>query len=205
MLATAIVAAAATTAHAESTQITIEAVADARGETVATTTDDGLRVDAGTVDAVGLRQPHSGRFVRWRNQRGAYLVFTLRATIVHDSSTVRFELAGGGAETLGFRFAQGDGTDWSQPDSGRALALVGTSIVNPSVQSGQSVLFQVAMPVHNSDKPRQFISHLHYAVTSNGPVVTTPSATPAAGASKTVRAIVPPRPWAVSAPLGDGS
>jgi len=204
MLAAATVAVAATTVLAQSAQVTIEAVSDAKGATAAVATDDGLRVEAGAVDSLGARMPRSGRLVRWRSKRGAYLVFTLRATIVHDSSTVRFELAGDGLETQGLHVALGDATDWSQPNAGRPLALVGATTVHPAVLSGDHVLFQLAMPITNRDKPHPFTARLHYLVTPNGPVPTASPAVRPVGAAKALTGVAEPMPWATPAAFGGG-
>ena len=159
----------ATAAQAQEVRVLVEGVADVQSTTRASPQANGeIAVDSGTVDAVAGRIPNSGRTVRWESHKGAFLVWTFRATVTHTGATARFELRA--AETQGreLRYAVGKDTKWTRPEAGLPLSVATSAIVASGLMSGEAVVFQIAMPVLNSDRPGTFSPNIQYAAYING-------------------------------------
>lgn len=153
-------------AQAQSATVVLEGVAT-RGH--ATTLEDTNPVlDAGVVDALGVRVPENGRIVRWQRQKGAYLVWTFKATVRHDGETARFELEAAGPDSNGLRCAPGTNTRWERPRAGIAVLPLASVVLFPAVVSGQSVYFQLAMPLRDNAPLRTLRPGVRYRAVVNG-------------------------------------
>lgn len=154
-------------ARAGAVQVALEGVLT--GRTSLYPSEGGFRVDAGAVDALGLRSPSSGVLIPWGNGRGAFLVWTLRATVVHPGPTASFGLQAVGLDGRELRCAVGMQTDWTRPGAGRLLLPVGEVLLRDSLLSGDSLVFQVAMPMRRNEQIGSFEPKVQYMAWLNAP------------------------------------
>lgn len=154
-------------ARAQPTTIEIEGVSDRVTTSVTPGPADTYEVHGGTVNALATRRPSSGRLVSWTDRKGAFLVWTMRARVTHAGTTARFQVEAATPNAQDLRVALGSETHWENPRAGRAVPLLSPTIVNAAVRSGESFVFEVALPVRNADKPGPRRPQLRYSVEIN--------------------------------------
>lgn len=167
-LVVGIVCAGAQPAVAQEVTIVVKGLERPGGVTVAQPDKNGrLTVDAGPVDARGSRQPRSGRVVRWRSGDGAFLVFGFEATVQHSGGTARLELQAVGQEAQAMRVALGASTHWDVPTAGKSIPVAGTIVVHPALQNGDTLIFEVALPLGARENPGLRMPMLRYEAVLN--------------------------------------
>lgn len=87
--------------------------------------------------------------------------------MTHPYPTVRLEIAGRGTGARGWRFARGNGTQWTGPGAGVAVPFLGSSVLHPLMQSGRAIVFQVAAPIRNNQRAGAIWSELRLRVVPN--------------------------------------
>lgn len=158
-----------------------------------------INLDAGEVDPIGVRRPRSGTFVRWERGGGAFVVWTLRATVRHGDESVRLGVdVRPGPASGRLRFAMGEGNRWRRPDEGRPFSELGETVLHPAVVDGQAVVFQLALVLRDGERSGPLSTVVECAVASNGTRLTP---RPTVGAPARLRELVPlQRRWGPGGP-----
>lgn len=158
---------AAVTVAAEPS-VLIEGVSERGVPTIVRPRLDRVEADAGAVDTLGLRRPASGRLVRWQGGGGAFLVWTFRATVQHDGMTASFALRATRPDAGGLRCALGASTRWTRSGDGMEIPPAGATVLAPAVLSRESFVFQLAMPILDTDAPGVRTPGVRYLVDVQG-------------------------------------
>jgi hypothetical protein len=148
-------------------QLSIEGVSGPEGQTIVEGLAGRAELDAGRVDLGGHQRPRSGRQTRWRHGLGGYIVWTFRATVVHSGSSARVEIEAANPDAKGLRFALGTDTRWDSDGAGRPLPAVGAAILHPALASGQSILFEVALPIRANSTAGRRSAEVRYSAVLN--------------------------------------
>lgn len=167
-------------------RVVMRGLSDPDSRTIAEQELDRLEVNAGGIDALGTREPSSGRFVRWK-VGGGFLVWTFQATVYHAGTTARFELVALPSEADQLRFAIGTSTKWTAPGAGNPFPESGRALVDVGLTNGESVVVQVAHAVRSNDRAGPRHLKIRYAAALNGPETSVAPPLVAPEASRTAK------------------
>lgn len=153
---------------ASDVQLTIEGVDVHDGRTVVEGIAGRAELDAGQVNIGATRRPRSGRQTMLRTGKGGFVVWTFRATVVHSGVSAQLRVEAGSPDARSIRYALGTDTRWDAPNAGRQLPGAGWVVLHPALASGQSVVFELALPVRPDDAAGRRSAEVRYFAELNG-------------------------------------